>query len=142
MDIQIKYDNGQMNIHMDAFFPTSQARLKKLLKVIELDYDHRDEHFNTLDAYFTSKIDELEARRVAAGKKYLEYKQKAADECEIINSKKKPNGVKLTKEELEAAKEDLKHFKNVSSGSLSEHNRCKRQKEQFMQHLEIIKQRK
>lgn len=48
MDIQIKYDNGQMNIHMDAFFPTSQARLKKLLKIVDLDFEHRNDIVQTM----------------------------------------------------------------------------------------------
>lgn len=142
MDLKIKYDNGQMTIHMDAFFPTSQVRLKKLLKVIDLDFSHRDEHINTLSDYFNEKVETLEARRVASEKKYLDYKQKSSDQETMVKDKKKPNGVKLSKEELEKAKEDLKHYKAVSSGSLSEHNRCERQKNQFKKHLKILEQRK
>ena len=69
MNLKIKYDNGEMNINMNAFFPTSQVRLKKLLKVIDLDFSHRDEHINTLNDYFNEKVETLEARRVALGKK-------------------------------------------------------------------------
>ena len=102
MDLKIKYDNGEMNINMDAFFPTSQVRLKKLLKVIDLDFSHRDEHINTLNDYFNEKVETLEARRVASGKKYLDYKQKASDQETMVKDKKKANGVKLSKEELES----------------------------------------
>lgn len=59
MDIQIKYDNGQMNIRMDAFFPTSQARLKKLLKVVDLDFEHREEIMQTMQQFFQDKVNEL-----------------------------------------------------------------------------------
>ena len=113
MDIQIKYDNGQMNIHMDAFFPTSQARLNNLYYT---GYCHR--------------------------KKAVEYKQKVADTAAIIESRKHPNGVPLTKDELADMKEQNKHFKAVYAGCISDFNRCIRQKDLFLKHLEILEQRK
>lgn len=38
MDLKITYSNGKMIIRMNTFFPTSQAQIKKLLKVIDLDF--------------------------------------------------------------------------------------------------------
>ena len=142
MDIQIKYDNGQMNIHMDAFFPTSQARLKKLLKVVDLDFEHRDEIIQTMQQFFQGKVKELEEKRISSGKKAVEYKQKIADTGAIIESKKHPNGVKLTKDELADIKEQNKHFKAVYAGCISNFNRSIRQKDLFLKHLEILEQRK
>lgn len=142
MDIQIKYDNGQMNIRMDAFFPTSQARLKKLLKVVDLDFEHREEIIQTMQQFFQDKVNELEARRISSGKKAVEYKQKIADTTAIIESRKHPNGVPLTKDELVDIKEQNKHFKAVYAGCLSDFNRSIRQKDLFLKHLEILEQRK
>ena len=142
MDIQIKYDNGQMNIRMDAFFPTSQARLKKLLKVVDLDFEHREEIMQTMQQFFQDKVNELEARRISSGKKAVEYKQKIADTTAIIESRKHPNGVPLTKDELADIKEQNKHFKVVYAGSISDFNRSIRQKDLFLKHLEILEQRK
>lgn len=142
MDIQIKYDNGQMNIRMDAFFPTSQARLKKLLKVVDLDFEHREEIMQTMQQFFQDKVNELEARRISSGKKAVEYKQKIADTTAIIESRKHPNGVPLTKDELADIKEQNKHLKAVYAGFLSDFNRSIRQKDLFLKHLEILEQRK
>lgn len=142
MDIQIKYDNGQMNIHMDAFFPTSQARLKKLLKVVDLDFEHRDEIIQTMQQFFQGKVKELEEKRINSGKKAVEYKQKIADTGAIIESKKHPNGVRLTKDELADIKEQNKHFKAVYATCISNFNRSIRQKNLFLKHLEILEQRK
>ena len=142
MDIQIKYDNGQMNIRMDAFFPTSQARLKKLLKVVDLDFEHREEIIQTMQQFFQDKVNELEAKRISSGKKAVEYKQKIADTTAIIESRKHPNGVPLTKDELADIKEQNKHFKAVYAGCLSDFNRSIRQKDLFLKHLEILEQRK
>lgn len=43
--INITYHGGRgrMTIVLDEFFPTSVTRLRKLLKVIDEDYEHRDE---------------------------------------------------------------------------------------------------
>lgn len=142
MDIQIKYDNGQMNIRMDAFFPTSQARLKKLLKVVDLDFEHKEEIMQTMQQFFQDKVNELEARRISSGKKAVEYKQKIADTIAIIESRKHPNGVPLTKDELADIKEQNKHFKAVYAGCLSDFNRSIKQKDLFLKHLEILEQRK
>nr|DAW16469.1 MAG TPA: hypothetical protein [Caudoviricetes sp.] len=142
MDIQIKYGNGQMNIHMAAFFPTSQVRLKKLLKVVDLDFEHRDEIIQTMQQFFQDKVKELEEKRTSSGKKAVDYKQKIADTNAIIESRKHSNGVKLTKDELADMKEQNKHFKAVYAGCASEFNRSIRQKDLFLKHLEILKQRK
>lgn len=141
-DLEIKYENGQMTIHMDAFFPTSQARLKKLLKVVDLDFEHQEDHIKQMNDFFNDKLVELEDKKTSSGKKALEYKQKIADTERIVKDKKKPSGVRLTKEELDKAKEDLQHFKNVYAASLSDFNKSIRQKEQFLKHKEILQQRK
>lgn len=65
-----------MNIHMDIFFPTSQARLKKLLKVVELDFEHRDEIFQTMYQFFQGKVNELEEKKSVQGKKLLTINRK------------------------------------------------------------------
>ena len=142
MDIQIKYDNGQMNIRMDAFFPTSQARLKKLLKVVDLDFEHREEIIQTMQQFFQDKVNELEARRISSGKKAVEYIHKIADITAILESRKHLNGVPLTKDELADIKEQNKHFKAVYAGCLSDFNRSIKQKDLFLKHLEILEQRK
>lgn len=141
-DLEIKYENGQMTIHMDAFFPTSQARLKKLLKVVDLDFEHQEDHIKQMNDFFNDKLVELEDKKTSSGKKALEYKQKIADTERIVKDKKKLSGVRLTKEELDKAKEDLQHFKNVYAASLSDFNKSIRQKEQFLKHKEILQQRK
>lgn len=107
-----------------------------------MDYIHQDEILQDMQQYFENKVNELENRRISSGKKTLEYKQKIADLTAIIEAKKHPNGVRMTKEELDKAREDRKHFKAVQAGCLSEFNRCIKQKERFLKHLEILEQRR
>lgn len=142
MDLQIKYDNGQMTIHMDAFFPASQARLKKLLKVVDLDHTNKENHIQMMETYFNEQMLKLEEERKSFAKLHLEYRQKAADTQTMVESRKKPNGVSLTKEELADCKDSLKEFKRLAGEHLQCHNRCQRKKQQFKSNLEILKQRK
>ena len=67
-DLYIKWETGYMNIHMDFFFPCSQQRFKKLLRVIALDWQHEDELKETLKIYFQNRIADLVELRKENGK--------------------------------------------------------------------------
>lgn len=56
-DLHITYNhgNGQMLIHLDYFFPCSQVRFNKLLKIIELDWQHEAELKENLKVHFQKK---------------------------------------------------------------------------------------
>ena len=109
-DLYIKWETGYMNIHMDFFFPCSQQRFKKLLKVIALDWQHEDELKETLKVFFQNRIADLVELRKENGKKYFDFKQKATDTQRMIQSRKHPNGVSLSKEELKQARVDLQEY--------------------------------
>lgn len=138
-DLYIKWETGYMNIHMDFFFPCSQQRFKKLLKVIALDWQHEDELKETLKVYFQNRIADLVELRKENGKKYFDFKQKAADTQRMIQSRKHPNGVSLSKEELEQARADLKEYTFSYKKALSDANRNLKFKERIEKHLEFLK---
>lgn len=90
-ELRIKYDRGKMVVILNNFFPTSRTRLKKLLKVIDLDYEHRDELIEHLKQFFSEQIPVYKAEFESNGKKYLEYKQLSADTGRMVKSKKRPS---------------------------------------------------
>lgn len=139
-DLHIEYNNGkgQMTIHMNAFFPTSIARLKKLLKIIELDYLHREELVQKLKVYFQKKIPECEAAYQENGKKYFEYKQLEADTARMVESKKRPNGVPLSKDELKAERERRKEYADKYKAYLRMAKQYQRKKKQYSDNLEFL----
>lgn len=138
-DLYIKWETGYMNIHMDFFFPCSQQRFKKLLKVITLDWQHEDELKETLKVYFQNRIADLVELRKENGKKYFDFKQKAADTQRMIQSRKHPNGVSLSKEELEQARADLQEYTFSYKKALSDANSNLKFKEKIEKHLEFLK---
>lgn len=138
-DLYIKWETGYMNIHMDFFFPCSQQRFKKLLKVIALDWQHEDELKETLKVYFQNRIADLVELRKENGKKYFDFKQKAADTQRMIQSRKHPNGVSLSKEELKQARVDLKEYTSSYKKALSDANSNLKFKNWFEKQLEFLK---
>lgn len=138
-DLYIKWETEYMNIHMDFFFPCSQQRFKKLLKVIALDWQHEDELKETLKVYFQNRISDLVELRKENGKKYFDFKQKAADTQRMIQSRKHPNGVSLSKEELKQARADLKDIQSAAKQALSDANSNLKFKNWFEKQLEFLK---
>lgn len=137
-DLYIKWETGYMNIHMDFFFPCSQQRFKKLLKVIALDWQHEDELKETLKVYFQNRIAALVELWKSNSKKYYDYRQKAADTKEQIDSGKHPHGLPLSKEEMKQAKADFRAYTAAYQKALADGKQNKRFKERFEKYLELM----
>lgn len=137
-DLYIEWETGHMNIHMDFFFPCSIQKFKKLLKIIELDWQHEDELKETLKVYFQNRIpDFVESWKENSGK-YYDFKQKEADTTHLIESQKHPNGLPVSKDELKQAKANLRKYKAAWKKALLAAKSNKRFKEQFEKYLELL----
>lgn len=140
-DLYITWNNGkgEMLIHMDYFFPCSQDRFKKLLKIVELDWQHETELKEKLKVYFQKRITNLMDLWKSNSKKYYDNRQKVADTKEQIDSGKRPNGLPLSKAEVKQAKADLKAYTAAYKKALADAKQNKRFKERFEKYLELMK---
>ena len=98
--LSIRWDTGFMDIRLDSFFPCEQARFKKLLKVIDLDWEHSDTLKDTLKVYFQQRILPLKEKRKKFAVDLSNANQAVADLERLVKTRKKP--------ELQQAKEDLR----------------------------------
>lgn len=137
-DLYIEWETGHMNIHMDLFFPCSIQRFKKLLKIVELDWQHEKELKEKLRVHFQNRISVLVDLWKENSRKYYDFKQKAADTTSLIESRKYPNGLPVSKDELKRAKADLKEYTAAHKKALVDAKRNKRFKEQFEKYLESL----
>lgn len=137
-ELRIKYDRGKMVVILDNFFPTSRVRLKKLLKVIDLDYEHSDELIEQLKQFFSEQIPVYKAQFETNGRKYLEYQQLSADTGRVVKSKKRPSGVGLSDEELKQEKERLNTYKEAAKKYLSAAKKFQRGHKQYSELLEYL----
>ena len=137
-DLYIEWETGHMNIHMDFFFPCNIQRFKKLLKIIKLDWQHEEELKEKLKVHFQNRISALVDLWKENSRKYYDFKQKAADTTSLIESRKHPNGLPVSKDELKQAKIDLKEYTAEYKKALADVKRNKRFKEQFEKYLESL----
>jgi len=69
--LKIRYRHGEMTIILENFFPSSQKDLKKLLKVIELDEDHKDELIEQATTWISEHIQTYEQMSKECANKYV-----------------------------------------------------------------------
>jgi len=136
--LHIEWESGYMNICMDFFFPCSQQDFKKLLKVVDLDWRHEEELKEALKVHFQNRIAGLTELWKENSKKYYDNKQKAADTTSLIESRKHPNGLPVSKDELKQAEANLKKYKAAYNKALSDAKTNKRFKERFEKYLKLL----
>lgn len=149
-DIKIEWSTdgrkGSMQVHLDAFFPTSQRNAAKLFQWVLEDWKNEEQSLQTLDQFFQEEVHELETEKIPySAKKHLEYKQKVSDLDAVIKEMKHPNGVPVTKDELVNLKEELKVYKQDAAGFLKDFRQFTRRKEGILKNqktFETMKQRK
>ena len=98
MDVlKINYPEGCMEIRVDGFFPCSQEKLKKLIRLMKwTDKDEIKDLVDTLQEMY----DDCALFREASAKLFHEYHQKMVEHQQMISEGKHPNGIPLTKAEL------------------------------------------
>lgn len=88
--ITIRWETGYMTINPDAFFPTSAARIRKLLRVVALDFEHQDDIRMQLAGACESRAQEILDGRKSLANEAVNHHQKAADlEPQIETAKRR-----------------------------------------------------
>ena len=125
--ITIRWETGYMTINPDAFFPTSTARIRKLLRVVALDFEHQD-------------VIRMDGRKSLANEA-VNHHQKAADlEPQIETAKRRITTLRACikeqpkrarqlgyPERLHEEREQLKKLTAERSGALSAFRKKKRE---------------
>ena len=136
--LHIRWETGYMTIVLDAFFPCSMEKLKKLLKVVELDWEHRNDLIEKLKVHFQERKAECETLHQDYGKQYFDAKQRTADLTRLVENRKHPNGLPLKRDEWEQANKDLKRSKADVTNYLTRAKAYKRNIERFERHIELV----
>ena len=77
--IKIRWETGHMEINPDVFFPTSTARIRKLLRVVALDFSHQDDLRMQMARYCEDRAEEILSDRKRLANEAVNYHQKVAD---------------------------------------------------------------
>ena len=106
--LKIKWYRGQARIDLDAFFPTTQTEIRKLFRVMDKQPETMLDNIQKCIIFMREKCEREKEKSKKYASDYLRYKQAESELKEIIDSKKHPNGVKVTKEELKDLREKRK----------------------------------
>lgn len=77
--IKIRWETGHMEINPDVFFPTSTPRIRKLLRIVALDFSHQDDLRMQMARYCEDRADEILSDRKRLANEAVNYHQKVAD---------------------------------------------------------------
>lgn len=138
--ITIRWETGYMTINPDAFFPTSTARIRKLLRVVALDFEHQDVIRMQLAGACESRAQEILDGRKSLANEAVNH-QKAADlEPQIETVKRRITTLRACikeqpkrahqlgyPERLREEREQLKKLTAERSGALSAFRKKKRE---------------
>lgn len=138
LNITWNFGKGRMQILLDKFFPSTKKDLKKLLSIISLDWQHEDELKDKLKVYFQDKKAEHEKAKKYSAKMHLENRQLEADSKEMVTTRKRPNGVSLSKDELAEEKKKLGKYKRYAAIHLSDYKRHEKEEKQFSEYLKLL----
>lgn len=139
--IKIRWETGHMEINPDVFFPTSTARIRKLLRVVALDFPHQDDLRIQMARYCEDRAQELLDGRKSLANEAVNYHQKAADLqppidtakrritalCSCIQERPKKARQLGYPERLHEEREQLKKLTAERSGALSAFREKKRE---------------
>ncbi len=138
LNITWNFGKGRMQILLDKFFPSTKKDLKQLLKIISLDWEHEAELKENLKVYFQEQKTVHEAAKKESAKKHFEFRQREADTKEMVTTKKRPNGVPLSEDELKEEKERLAFYKATARDYLLRYKQHEKKEKQFSEYLKLL----
>ena len=135
----IEYDNGYMNLNLDAFFPTNSARIRKLIKqFFRIGWEDTSYYFDECIAHIEKRIPrhDKNMKQLITAIVSLRTEKSEVEEC--IKTKKKSNGVLLTREELKEYKSMKKELSELLKDLSKEANKMLKDSKKLKENLELL----
>lgn len=149
MEMTIKYPKGHMTINLEKFFPTSQAYIKKLLVIIDKDWEHKEEHLQAITLWLEEEKNQCEQRVKEYANKYMDAKtkvyeaepkvQRMKEYLDSVAAWKKEPEYKKFKEKFKAVEKEYKKLKEYERSYNSSFKSYSTRKEKLQKNIEIMK---
>lgn len=136
-DLEIKYPNGRIIIHMNCFFPAMASQIRKLYKTIELTYQP-DEIVNRILDHIHDRDLDLERRATKAGKDWITDKTAYEEKKQQYRSGKKPNGVPIRKDQLPDWKKKVQELDEKWRTDKRVYDSCRREQKKLSQNRLLL----
>lgn len=130
----VTYENGRLDLNIDAFFPTSQARVRKLYRQFFLiSFDGPSGFVDEIIRNIDHRIPVMEDNARKLAKEYVDLKTRVSEMQEQVTNKKKANGLPFRGDELKNYREKLQIKKQKC-------NEVKKAYDQQMRDLKKLKE--
>ena len=137
--IFIMWGSGSGIFYLPEFFPCTQAKLKKFVKLMKTDPMSKDDNVNTCINHLNDRIDNTIKEMKEISDQYIDKCTEKSTLEERIKSRKQANGVPLTKEEIEKTKRTLYFVRRKVKELDSKFHELVRMKNRLHKNLELLK---
>lgn len=69
--ININYPNGKITIDLAGFFPTSKANIRKLNRVMEMDWKNQESIRKRIKAWLENEVKDAKMQKVGLAEEYI-----------------------------------------------------------------------
>ena len=148
---------GRMTILLDRFFPTDSARVRKLLKTINADYEHRDELRETVVRHCRERAQKLMDSRRELANRLVNYRTEAeelqpridrlSDQTEMLQQYVATfckqgscyhRQLKTLEAELKGLKDRQRSLFSMAEDCRRQFNRAGKEAERLLKNVEVI----
>jgi hypothetical protein len=137
--ITIDWGSGRMYVYLGLFFPTTDKKIRALIKIIHLDWEHEEQLISNILEFLDEEIPRLEDLKKKNAEKFFNAHQEVYDCEQRVSTGKAPNGVRLTNSEWMYFRKKLAYWK----GSVRQHerdfNRCEKRLKKIKKNIQLIK---
>ena len=136
IEFSYNYGSGRMIIHCDKFFPCTKSILTRLLRLTpDTTIDEIADYLKEAEANEKNWMDSVK-------KLFPAEHQKLCDLQHMVESETHPNGIRLAKNELKRAKDDLKEQKKYVNKIQKDYKHSEKRLKQLQMNAEVVRQRK
>ncbi|MDL2302402.1 hypothetical protein LJC58_08610 [Lachnospiraceae bacterium OttesenSCG-928-D06] len=145
MDLVIKYDNGQMTVHLEEFLgQISISKFRKLVKLINSSYT--PELLDDLKSYILNQLEQFEPQKQEYENMVIGYESKIPLAKKNVNDsifkrdvfKRGTERYKLFSEGVKESRQELTHLNSCVRNYKQKINNCIRNKDFYSKCIEII----
>lgn len=137
--IYISWGSGNGIFYLPEFFPCTQAKLKKFVKLLKTDFETRDENINTCINHINYRIDNITDEMKEISRLYVNAGDEKSGLEDCIKWRRRPNGVPLRKDEIEKLKRSLYAVKRKLKALDDIFNTYARTRNKLINNLELFK---
>lgn len=137
--IYISWGSGNCIFYLPEFFPCTQAKLKKFVKLLMTDFETRDENINACISHINYRIDDITDEMKEISRLYVNAGDEKSGLEDCIKWRRRPNGVPLRKDEIEKLKRSLYAVKRKLKALDDIFNTYARTRNKLINNLELFK---